>query len=369
MIGLYWMSIVVVGLYGLMMLVLSFQLFRWMIANTQKQKQNAEENIRKEEISCSVIVPFRNEARALPTLLDSLRHQTLSHQQFEVILVNDHSTDRFQENLELPINFKLIGNDGEGKKAAILTGIKAAQHQHIVQTDADCTHAPDWLKYILFDLQEADLVAGPALFRNAKWQNLELMSYVGVSTATIAMHTPVLSNGANLAYRKQDFETLRPFQNNAQISSGDDQAILFAFSQAGKRVAYATSERSLVWTNAETRFKDILQQRLRWAGKTSKINNRYTLLLGGLTLLANFSIVLLAIATIFTQDWKQFALIFLTKAAIDFLFLLLVAIQWKVEANLFYYPFVALLYPFYLIAIVPLSLLVRPKWKNRKVTT
>jgi glycosyltransferase involved in cell wall biosynthesis len=92
----------------------------------------------------SILVAFRDEEVHLPALIESLQLLEYPKEQYEIILVNDHSTDA-SENLvtqfeKSSINVKLLQlKEGLfGKKAALQLAIEQAQFEYIITTDADC---------------------------------------------------------------------------------------------------------------------------------------------------------------------------------------------------------------------------------------
>jgi poly-beta-1,6-N-acetyl-D-glucosamine synthase len=111
------------------------------------------------ELFISVIVPFRNEEAALPHLLERIAQQ--SHSNFELILVNDHSTDNSLQAIEPFLSkfpkLKIIQSEGLGKKNALKEGIAQADAGLVVCTDADCLPNKDWLKSIA-QYQEKEIV-------------------------------------------------------------------------------------------------------------------------------------------------------------------------------------------------------------------
>ena len=100
----------------------------------------------------SVIIPARDEEKNIGQLLAALKSQTYPAELYEVIVVDDQSTDKTAEVVKSFAGVKLISLKEEGinsyKKKAIEKGIAAASGELIVTTDADCVPGPDWLKMI-----------------------------------------------------------------------------------------------------------------------------------------------------------------------------------------------------------------------------
>ena len=100
----------------------------------------------------SIIIPARNEEDNIRQLLQALQEQTYPASFFEVIVVDDHSTDGTAGVVQQFPAIKLIhlkdDNINSYKKKAIETGIAAATGELIVTTDADCLPSPGWLQII-----------------------------------------------------------------------------------------------------------------------------------------------------------------------------------------------------------------------------
>jgi glycosyltransferase involved in cell wall biosynthesis len=122
----------------------------------------ATETTRVGAVRVSVIVPARNEEASLGTCLESLIGQT--DVDFEVIIVDDHSTDRTREIAESfataePNKVRVIeaGSlpDGwTGKNNAVTAGVRASRGEWLLFTDADTVHLPGSLARALKEAQE-----------------------------------------------------------------------------------------------------------------------------------------------------------------------------------------------------------------------
>lgn len=88
----------------------------------------------------SVVVPVRDRRPQLRQLLDALAAQTF--RDFEVIVVDDHSTD--DPGAEVG-GARVIPSDGEGAVAARRTGVRFAVGEILAFTDSDCVPTPDWI--------------------------------------------------------------------------------------------------------------------------------------------------------------------------------------------------------------------------------
>ena len=100
----------------------------------------------------SVLIAARDEAAALPRLLAALRAQTIPPAQFEVFIIDDHSTDGtaalvLAATASVPFALRLLRlpPGTTGKKAALAAAEAQARAPWVVATDADCRPAPGWL--------------------------------------------------------------------------------------------------------------------------------------------------------------------------------------------------------------------------------
>lgn len=129
---------------------------------TRVVKDAAEAVIRNQHI-CSVIVPVFDHWGRVPALLESLQAQTLPQSEFEVILVDNGSTE-FEPPELLPPNVRVLRCETPGSYAARNTGACHAAGAWLAFTDADCRAAPDWLAGLLGGVKngggDPDLVAG-----------------------------------------------------------------------------------------------------------------------------------------------------------------------------------------------------------------
>ncbi|MCG8582238.1 MAG: glycosyltransferase [Bacteroidales bacterium] len=188
----------------------------------------------------SVIICAKNEAENLKTFLPSVCQQ--KHQQFEVIVVNDCSTDDTEMVLaQLKTEFNnlyytsipLSKQHYQGKKLALTIGIKAANYEHLIFTDADCRPASkDWLTEISNQFNdEKQIVVGHGRYEKKKgFFNLFLryetffntVQYMGFALRK----KPFMAVGRNMAYTKSLFEKSDVFKHYLNIASGDDDLFM-----------------------------------------------------------------------------------------------------------------------------------------------
>lgn len=240
----------------------------------------------------TVIIPFRNESNNIIQSLKSIEKQNYPIDKFEVIYVNDSSTDDSEEKLKSQINSKNIHvisvPDDFAKKAhkkrAIKYGIKNANGEIIVTTDADCTHKNNWLKTLLSGLDKnTGFISGPVEFIEEKsffnqLQRLEFASLIITGAGLIGANKPMICNGANLAYRKSVFTEAGGFEGQMELSSGDDEILMQRiWKMTDYKIKFCINKDSFSFTQANKNLTQFYNQRKRWASKGLFYESRSTL--------------------------------------------------------------------------------------------
>ena len=335
----------------------------------------------KPEISISVIVPFRNEAETLPRLFNSFKAQ--SHVAFEVILINDHSEDncvRVLEDLlkDSPFPFQLHSlSNSFGKKAAIKKGIEFSTHDLILTTDADCYAGPNWLKGMSYPFNESSLqmLVGPVLLVGdsfwQKMQSIEFSSLIGTGGSFLRLKIPIMSNGANLAYRKNAFESVNGFDGIEGTPSGDDELLMNKVNKAfPNSIQFQKSSQAVVISEAMEGWASFKQQRLRWASKW-KVGFRLSTMLSAIAVFLVQLIQVRLIIQLFTSvsNLELIASLLLLKLLIEYIFLWSVRRSFGQKMHGLAFLVNYLLYPFYAIYFGIAANFGKFHWKGRRYKT
>jgi cellulose synthase/poly-beta-1,6-N-acetylglucosamine synthase-like glycosyltransferase len=331
----------------------------------------------------SIIVPYRNEAHNLPILLKSISKINYPKNLFELILVNDDSTDDFKKIIDAflkdntAINIVLINNHRTSqspKKDAITSAIQKSNFNWIVTTDADCKVPNNWLNLFNQTIEKEDVqfIAAPVKFKKQNsflfhFQNLNFLSLLGSTIGSFGIKKPIMCNGANLCYHKKTFLQLNGFRGNDGIASGDDIFLLEKMLKNNpKRVRYLKSNEAVVETFSEKNWKLFFNQQLRWASKTTNYSNWFSKLVGITVFLENLLYVILLTTTIITGFyWKFFLLIFSIKTTIDIILITKISTFFRNLKSLKYYPVISIIYPFFIVTTAIISLFKNYQWKGR----
>jgi cellulose synthase/poly-beta-1,6-N-acetylglucosamine synthase-like glycosyltransferase len=321
----------------------------------------------------SIVVACKNEQKTILSLIGCVAQQ--SYLNYELILVNDHSTDLTRSVIKnaqtsLP-NIVLIDATKHGKKNALKEGILRAKANLIVTTDADCMPSYHWLEAIVTfqNRYPSDLIICPvglsdknSLF--SRLQALEFSSLVGAAAGSAGAGMPILCNGANLAFEKRMWlKTQNDLHEEEQ--SGDDMFFLESVKKQGGKIRFLKSEAAFVKTKPPRTLKEFLYQRRRWAGK-SKIYTDWQIILTAFVVLAisAFGLIFLVMSYFDPIYLIGYASIFVFKYSIDTRFLYLVRRFFQLDNIWLYALLLSVIYPFYIVFVAITSLVFKPKrWK------
>lgn len=255
----------------------------------------------------TVIVCARNEQHNILTLLNCLKNQDYPSDLFEVIVVDDHSDDltpEIVENYEMR-NLQLLHldeyvrkNEIAFKKRAVEFAIQNSTGKLIVTTDADCSMGTKWLSTIaeFYEETNSKFIVAPVDYLSPnslleKLQNLDFLSIMGITGASVHHKLYNLSNGANMAYERDAFLSVNGYHKADNSPSGDD---VFLIEKMGKQfphqINYLKNRNAIVFTNACTTLPQLIQQRIRWIAKTKHYTDLRTRIIALLVLIFYLSI-------------------------------------------------------------------------------
>ena len=331
----------------------------------------------KSALFISVVIPVRNEESNIECLLTDLEKQ--DHADFEVIVVDDHSEDKtvhiVGEVVARNPRLRLVINAGDGKKAALTSGIEVAKGSVVITTDADCRVSTEWLLMLahFFEDNEVKMAFGgvrmeaKSLFSSL--QSLEFASLIGSGMAMASWNYPVMCNGANLAFRKSVFEEVGGYKDNLHIPSGDDEFLMrkiLALYPNGVRPVF--HRESVVSTLPNSTLKEFLQQRIRWAGKWTSNNSLLSRTLAVFVFCFQLTTALLPLyVTIGWIDIKTCVILVVLKVSFEFLFLKRVTKFLSLQWNWVSFAILQVIYPVYVVFIGVLSNFKSFEWKGRKL--
>ncbi|MBK7378079.1 MAG: glycosyltransferase [Ignavibacteriales bacterium] len=263
------------------LLLINYIIFLLRIFSGLKNLKSCDVDFMPEDF-VTVIIPFRNETENILHSLKSIEAQNYPKEKYEVLFVNDFSQDDSLQKIsdcKKSDNIKILSVPSDysmnaHKKRAIRFGIQNAKGKIIITTDADCNHNVDWLKSLLACMKDdVGFVSGPVEFYSnesffSKLQKIEFAGLVITGAGLIGSGKPIICNAANIAYRKNAFDKVNGFNDQMNLSSGDDELLMQKiWKETDYKVKFCTNKKAIVETDPNRTVKQFYQQRKRWASK------------------------------------------------------------------------------------------------------
>ena len=212
----------------------------------------------------SVLVAARNEARTLGRCLEALLRQDYPSDRYEVIVIDDRSTDATCEVARMhaarDARIQVVLKRSEGpyrcpKKSALAAAMTKARGEIIATTDADCWAETGWLRAMVSRCTpEVGMVVGASPVAGARTAlehlaALESLLVPILARSAIGLGWPLACTGRSLAYRREAFDQVGGFSRTGGVVGGDDVLLLHELRKRTQwRVAFCPLEGALVWT-------------------------------------------------------------------------------------------------------------------------
>jgi GT2 family glycosyltransferase len=217
----------------------------------------------------SVVVCVYNGERTLDTCLGSL--EKLNYPNYEVILVNDGSTDASREIAGKYPYIRLIDQENKGLSEARNVGIRAAEGEIIAFTDSDCTADADWLTYLVarFQSSEFGAVGGPNLSPPDDSMTATCVAVSPGAPAHVLLDDEVAEHipGCNMAFRREALAAIAGFDPIFR-AAGDDVDLCWRLQNKGYKIGFSPA--AVVWHFRRNTVRDYLKQQ-RGYGKAETL--------------------------------------------------------------------------------------------------
>ena len=224
----------------------------------------------------SIVIAAKNEEKNISGLLDSFKIIDYPANKFEIIIVDDNSTDNtLQEAMKYLnhfTNLRIIPAEDKkypGKKGALALGIMESHSDLIIITDADCFVERDWLKSYIRKFNEGyDFLFGNAPFIEEPGFVNSIARFENIRTfflyrSALKIKLPYSAAARNFGFRKSSYERIKGYENTTETLSGDDDLLIREAVKNKMRIGYVSDKESSVYSYAPASFKEYLIQKTR----------------------------------------------------------------------------------------------------------
>ncbi len=285
----------------------------------------------------SVMVAARNEEEHVHACLESLLHQSYPQHLYEVIIINDRSTDRTAEIItsfsKCYPNLIDIHIDQEslpgltGKQRALTAAYDRCRGEIILNTDADCVVPQSWIRQIVSQFHpDTGLVIGISVCHApndqvsffTKLQSLDLLHLLAYAAGAAGWHRTTSCIGNNMAYRRQAVDEIGGLI--ALPDSVTEDAVLAQAieHQTDWNVDAALHPDAVIVTQSARNLREFYRQRKRWLVGGLRTRRVEILLLQGLFVFHLLLAALPLLGLLWSQTWwLSGALALLVKLAVD----------------------------------------------------
>ncbi len=333
-------------------------------------------------VFASVLVAARNEEANIENCLRALYGQDYPADLYEVIVIDDRSTDRTASivrslqaqysNLRL-VTISELSKDMAPKKHALNEAIKVSRGEILVCTDADCRPERHWLSSMISCFRsDTGMVVGYSPIEPKRrfsllhnFVALDSLTLASLSAAGTAFGVTLTATGRSLAYRKETFHEVGGFSKIARFVSGDDDLLLGLVKKTKWKTAYGIDAKALVFTDPPGSISQFMHQKVRQASKSLNYSFRMITALF-LTYFFNLLLVTYVPYEIFfgRSDSALYVSIFLVKLLSELFLLSIGAWRFKVGRFLPFYPVFACIHPIHVVVFGAWGLFGKYQWKD-----
>lgn len=225
----------------------------------------------------SVVVAARDEEENIGECLTSLLDQSYPKDKFEIIVVNDHSTDgtegiclAFAEKHPQIVYMKAQEDKMiRGKANALDQGVRRARGDVVLLTDADCTVPSTWIEWTAKRFADKVGIVGGVTIQKASnafegMQSLDWAYVLGLAASTVAFGNPLSTIGNNLSMRKAAYQEVGGYRK-IPFSVTEDFMLFQSIVKSGQwNYLYPIDPRVLVVSKPCKTLRELVRQKHRW---------------------------------------------------------------------------------------------------------
>ena len=314
------------------------------------------------KLKYSIMIACRNEEHNLPILLSALQKLDYPNNLYEIIFVDDASTDNSLSFIKIfctkrpytsYYHLKTKDEEYKGKKGALKKAIQHAKYDIFLITDADCTPPPNWIEsFNNFFSEKTGMVVGfsPDI-KTSLFKYFTQIVSATIYSSTIGLGIPFSCAGSNMAIRRSVFDKISGFEKVKHYRAGVDKMLINLVRNHGFQIAYNPLVKVPSIAHIEKNFN---QQKRRY-GKFALSSTFYKII----SIVIFLYYLYLPYAVFVRQELLSFGIYYLC----SLLFLLISIIKHK-EKFCLPYLFYIFIYPYYLIFFSIWGIFGNWQWKK-----
>ena len=193
----------------------------------------------------SVVVPVYNGAGRVGACLQAIFRQSLAPDTYEVIVVDDGSTDGTARVVG-GYPARLLAQPRQGAAAARNRGLFAARGDLVLFTDADCEPAPDWIEQMCAPFDDARVGGVKGVYRTCQRSlvaRFVQMEYEDKYRRMAREQTIDFIDTYSAGYRREVVQAVGGFDTSFPAASVEDQELSFRLAKAGQRLVFQPAAR------------------------------------------------------------------------------------------------------------------------------
>lgn len=213
----------------------------------------------------SVIIPAYQAEGTVGSCVRALNAQTVPRDHYEIIVVDDGSTDRTASVARQAGADRVLTIPHGGPSAARNAGVEAAQGEIVLFTDADCEPWPDWIERMTAPFADPEVMGAKGVYRTrqrALIARLVQLEYDFRYARMARLPSIDFVDTYAAAYRRDLFRRYGGFATDIPIPSVEDIDFSFRLAQAGHRLVFVPDAR--VWHTHPSTLKAYLLRKARY---------------------------------------------------------------------------------------------------------
>lgn len=352
----------------ILIVIIIFLIYTSIILQLTKSELISE-NTHLSEIS--IIIAAKNEEKHAESLINSLKELDYDPLKFEIIIIDDESTDNTFSKIHALTKdysiFRLFRADNKkymGKRGALQFGIEKAEFSNIVITDADCEVKSGLLKKYSYKFNRGnDFVFGAAPYRQkanfvnkiACFDNL----WVHILTFSFSeIGLPYSSSARSFGFRKDSFTKIEGYKNTTDTLSGDDDLLLREAVKYKMKIGTITDTDAFVFTNSKSTFKEHIRQKSRHTSTSTHYLIKNQIVLG----IWHFINLIMIFSPLFVFYNAIYILPFFVKIFTDIIILKALMKNFGYKFNIIEIIYLQIIYEILILIYFTRSIAMKNKW-------